>query len=113
MKKTIIKISIIFLLLFSYCTSEMMFLNFFTQKMSQMVLQLQNEKDIEKMYNIYLQMEAQIDDRKIWLDIMIPKIELEMINLSLGRVGDYLEEKQRFEARVSAGEVLHYLEDIR
>ncbi len=112
MKKTIIKISIIFLILFSYCFTEMVFLDVFTEKMYQMVLRLQNESDNGKMHEIYRQMEAHIEDKEIWLDIMMPKTELEMIRVSLGRVRDYLAEDQNFEARVSAGEIVGYLKEI-
>ena len=112
MKKTVIKIVVIFIFLISYCFIETLFLHKFTEKMYQMVLDIQQESNEEEILNLYHQMKSYVEEKQLLLDIMVLRTEMEMIHLSLGRVGDYIAEKQNFEARVAAGEIVAYLLEI-
>ncbi len=112
MKITLVKISIILIFLFSYCTFETIFLNRFSDDMFAMISKLQFENIDKEMHETYQQMQLYVDKKQIWLDLIMPKNEQEIICVSMGRIRDYLNEDKAFEARVAAGEIRSYLSDI-
>ena len=112
MKITLVKISIILILLFSYCTIETIFLNQFSDDLFAMISKLQSGNTDKEMRETYTRMQLYVDEKKIWLDLVMPKDEQEIISVSMGKIRDYLNENKAFEARVAAGEIRSYLSDV-
>ncbi len=112
MKITLLKISLIFIFLLSYCTFETMFLDRFSDVLLEYVSLIQSENADEQINETYLKMQSYMEKKRILLDLVLAKNQQEVISVSMGRIRDYLAEDKAFEARVAAGEIRSYLSDI-
>lgn len=109
MKKTIIKICCIFLLIVLYSALENWLFCRFVKETESLVALSQKALSAKEIESCYRQINDHLDDNQLLIWALLPKNEMEMIDVSLGRMKDYLNEGQLFEARVAAGEVSSYL----
>lgn len=113
MKKTIIKIVILFSLLIAYCAVETLFLNHFTKKADSILAAGQAAGTTAESQIYYEKAHTYIENKSFILKLISPQNEWEMITAGLGRYRDYLLRQDLTDAVVAAGEIRSYLKQIR
>ena len=112
MKKTIITLSILTILIFSFCAFEKIYLNLFANDLREQLETIQIEDNALKLDNEFKNLTSYLEKNKWILEQVTPRAEIELLFISLGHLEDYLMVENLPEARVAAGEMMRILDDI-
>ena len=112
MKKTVTKIVFIFLFIILYSVFQNVLFCHFLKDIDQYVADAQAAKTADEIQTAHKNLTEYFDDNQLLFYLTVPKNELELIEVSLGRMIDYLDEGLMFEAKVAAGEINSYMKSM-
>ncbi len=105
MQKSIISVISIACILVLYCVLEVWYFDRLITEVQDMVDQLQQQQTKEGVKEGCDQISRYFQRNQLIIKVFVPRSELEMIVVALGRVRGFADEDELFEARVAAREI--------
>jgi len=113
MKKTIIKICVIFFVLFCYCSIESLYLDMFADTMVKRISDFKNGAQDKNNDYLFLEMLSYYNKNEGLLSFMISGNDVEKIRLNIEKIEDQMNFEKFTAAKVTAGELACMLSEIK